>query len=521
MIEAPSHSLECLLDASAGAGNMLEMPGAPSMSTVVKSAQRKLKNAKHFQKECRQLAEQCGDCLKAWEEHRTQLSKRLLDLPVPSDEFVVLLQEIVHEVDILADYSSWKTLWKDSEIKGHLAGFGKSLKEHQKALNFDGECTPLKQLRQRTGWRQSDLGKIIAPLLEGHHKPTAGLVLSSRERDQILERGFELIVEIADAARRPGNTLWVAGVALTRAQLNVLFAEVNQVVKDFAVQTGLKLPDVQDLGSALQVVGWPIAEYEYTDVFQGSFCVAIKEHRRLMSAHAKRALDRSVTILKSWSACKLYDHPNVHTMIGVSDKAHGRFVMVTEWVNNRDIMTYTKKYPEVLHVDVYKLLAEAAEGIIHLHKNDVVHGTMKGSNILISDDGHALVTDFGLSRIVPEAEEELNIGEWARHNRWKAPELLSSDVSPPTVASDVWEFAITVLEVLTGMEPYPEIRNSYLIWEFVVNRPGFSGPRRPSCERISDELWAVMKQCWRIKPEDRTTMAAIRDALRREEQRRR
>lgn len=88
------------------------------------------------------------------------------------------------------------------------------------------------------------------------------------------------------------------------------------------------------------------------------------------------------------------------------------------------------------------------------------------------------------------------------------------------VASDVWEFAMTVLEVLTGMDPYPKFRNSNTVCVLLCT-PNYSGPERPLCERISDELWAVMKDCWHHKPQDRTIMAALRDALRREEQQRR
>lgn len=58
---------------------------------------------------------------------------------------------------------------------------------------------------------------------------------------------------MVDAARLADSALQIAGVALTRAQFNVLFAEVNRAVRDFAVWNGLKVLDVQDLGTALQV----------------------------------------------------------------------------------------------------------------------------------------------------------------------------------------------------------------------------------------------------------------------------
>ncbi|GJE91741.1 kinase-like protein [Phanerochaete sordida] len=367
------------------------------------------------------------------------------------------------------------------------------------------------------------MGAILAPLLNDPREAAGGISLSKSERDAILERSFNLVLEMVDAARQHDVTLQVAGVALTRAQFNVLFAEVNRAIKGFAVRNGLRVLDVQDLGTALQVCGWQIAGTHWTDVHQGSFCVAIKEYRRLPSRDAKKAMDRIIPVLKSWSGCKLYDHPNINVIVGVNNKALMGFAEATEWAENRCIRIYTVDHPEVLDADVYKLLAEAAEGIIHLHENDVIHGNMKGSNILISEDGHALVTDYGLSRIILAAERELKIPAWAIERdsyycRWRAPE--ASDYHAPTIASDVWEFGMTILEVLTGTNPYPEIRSDNGVC-VTVGWPGYSGPKRPVCDQISDELWAAMQRCWHNKPEDRTTMAAIRDALRREEQQRR
>ena len=77
---------------------------------------------------------------------------------------------------------------------------------------------------------------------------------------------------------QPDSKLQVGGVAVTRSQFNVLFAEVNQAIKDFAVQTGLKLPNIQDLGTALQAPrgenGGFIPSFigPWSAVYKGSYC---------------------------------------------------------------------------------------------------------------------------------------------------------------------------------------------------------------------------------------------------------
>lgn len=76
------------------------------------------------------------------------------------------------------------------------------------------------------------------------------------------------------------------------------------------------------------------------------------------------------------------------------------------------------------------------------------------NNILISDDGYALLSDFGLAGLVDEiAGQEKNTTTTAGSLRWQAPELLCMEEEDldgtKTLASDIWAFACTVFEVCT------------------------------------------------------------------------
>lgn len=84
-------------------------------------------------------------------------------------------------------------------------------------------------------------------------------------------RSAQVIRDMSYAARQPDSRLQVAGIAMTRAQFNVLFAEVDRAVKEFAIWTDLKLPETHDLGTALQVRRSEAATH-WTEVFLGSFC---------------------------------------------------------------------------------------------------------------------------------------------------------------------------------------------------------------------------------------------------------
>jgi serine/threonine protein kinase len=76
-------------------------------------------------------------------------------------------------------------------------------------------------------------------------------------------------------------------------------------------------------------------------------------------------------------------------------------------------------------------------------------------NILIDDNGRAIITDFGLSKVMEELSGSLNrhTSFFAGSARWMAPELMSSLVrddsrAPPiTTSSDVYAFSCVCLEV--------------------------------------------------------------------------
>jgi serine/threonine protein kinase len=102
-------------------------------------------------------------------------------------------------------------------------------------------------------------------------------------------------------------------------------------------------------------------------------------------------------------------------------------------------------------------LLEVALGLKYLHSLNIVHGDLRGSNILISDDGNACLSDFGLAS--PFSDTDSTAGITASSNRagsvrWFAPELIEPESFGckrfmRTTASDVYAYACVCLEVIS------------------------------------------------------------------------
>lgn len=88
-------------------------------------------------------------------------------------------------------------------------------------------------------------------------------------------------------------------------------------------------------------------------------------------------------------------------------------------------------------------LCEIADAVNYLHEKDIVHGDIKGNNVLVDDDTHCLLCDFGLAKMGSSSTstEMKGVGT----SRWLSPELCMDE--PKSFSSDTYAFAMTVVEV--------------------------------------------------------------------------
>jgi serine/threonine protein kinase len=92
-----------------------------------------------------------------------------------------------------------------------------------------------------------------------------------------------------------------------------------------------------------------------------------------------------------------------------------------------------------------KIASGAAQGVafIHNQNNNLTHGNIKSTNVLIDVSGNAHVADFGLSIFTPPSNR--------RSNGYRAPESL--DGRKQSQKSDVYAFGVLLMEILTGKCP--------------------------------------------------------------------
>ncbi|KAJ6468973.1 kinase-like domain-containing protein [Mycena vulgaris] len=150
--------------------------------------------------------------------------------------------------------------------------------------------------------------------------------------------------------------------------------------------------------------------------------------------------------------------------------------------------------------NVAKFLFEIAQGLHYLHSKNVVHGDLRGTNILLTQEWTACLADFGLASV----SDITNNGSSTRAGSycWTAPELICPEgfglKFVRTAATDVYAFGCVCVELYTGNPPFSSDGAA------IVAVIGGKRPGRPAGEPpMPNVLWQHVNEYWVQDPSSR------------------
>lgn len=98
------------------------------------------------------------------------------------------------------------------------------------------------------------------------------------------------------------------------------------------------------------------------------------------------------------------------------------------------------------------------------------------------------------------------------HNVWDAPETFGGGTR--TLKTDVWSFAMVMFELFTGKRPWHEYPRGLNNVKPALHRNPEVRPERPEDEIMAtDDVWALMQDCWKTNPDERPDFAEIHTRL--------
>ncbi|XP_041705236.2 tyrosine-protein kinase receptor Tie-1 isoform X3 [Coregonus clupeaformis] len=212
--------------------------------------------------------------------------------------------------------------------------------------------------------------------------------------------------------------------------------------------------------------------------------------------------------------CKLGQHPNIINLIGACEN-RGYLYIAIEYAPFGNLLDFLRK-SRVLETDpafakehgtastltsqqLLQFAVDVATGMHYLSDKQFIHRDLAARNVLVGDNLVAKIADFGLSR-GEEVYVKKTMGRLPV--RWMAIESLNYSVY--TTKSDVWSFGVLLWEIVSlGGTPYCGMTCA----ELYEKLP--QGYRMEQPRNCDDEVYELMRQCWRDRPYERPPFSQI------------
>ncbi|CAH8271560.1 unnamed protein product [Arabidopsis lyrata] len=205
-----------------------------------------------------------------------------------------------------------------------------------------------------------------------------------------------------------------------------------------------------------------IGEGGYAEVYKGQMpdgqIVAIKKLTR------GSAEEMTMDYLSELGIIVHVDHPNIAKLIGYC--VEGGMHLVLELSPNGSLASLLYEAKEKLNWSMrYKVAMGTAEGLYYLHEGcqrRIIHKDIKASNILLTQNFEAQISDFGLAKWLPD--------QWTHHTVSKVegtfgylpPEFFMHGIVDEK--TDVYAYGVLLLELITGRQALDSSQHSIVMW---------------------------------------------------------
>ncbi|MDR0520121.1 MAG: protein kinase [Clostridiales Family XIII bacterium] len=185
---------------------------------------------------------------------------------------------------------------------------------------------------------------------------------------------------------------------------------------------------------------------------------------------------------ESRSAASL-THPNIVSIFDVG-KDSNIYYIVMELIEGRPLSDIISEKGPLDYRIVLKISEQIASALSVAHKNNIIHRDVKPHNILITQDGHAKITDFGIARAITDGTT-VNDNTVKGTVHYFSPEQGRGMYMDER--SDIYSLGIVMYEMLTGQVPF-DADNAVAVAVMHMN------DRMPSPSRIEPGVPPALEQ---------------------------
>jgi len=144
------------------------------------------------------------------------------------------------------------------------------------------------------------------------------------------------------------------------------------------------------------------------------------------------------------------NHPNIVTIYDVGKSCDIAYIAM-EFLQGRELRDVLREEGRMPVGRVLDIVAQVASGLAYAHDHGIVHRDVKPSNIMVIQDGHVKITDFGIARMASSAIRT-QTGMVLGSPKYMSPEQVLGKMIDQR--SDIFSLGVMLYEMLTREAPF-------------------------------------------------------------------
>ncbi len=152
------------------------------------------------------------------------------------------------------------------------------------------------------------------------------------------------------------------------------------------------------------------------------------------------------------SCIKQLDHPNIVKIYSLEQSDHA-YCLVMELLEGKSLLDVIQTRGQLSPIQGMEIAREVALGLQEAHRHKIIHRDIKPANIMLLEDGHIKITDFGLARVL-ETEPISQAGDIIGTVFYMSPEQAMGHKNIDH-RCDFYSLGVSLFQTLTGQLPYP------------------------------------------------------------------
>jgi Protein kinase domain len=182
------------------------------------------------------------------------------------------------------------------------------------------------------------------------------------------------------------------------------------------------------------------------------------------------------------------DHPSV-VPIYEAGEHEGQLYLAMRYVEGSDLKTLLEREERLAPERSLSILAQIADALDAAHRRGLVHRDVKPGNVLLDDDGHAYLTDFGITK--QRGGDSTDTGQMVGTLDYLAPEQIrGEDVDG---RADCYALGCVLYECLTGTPPFRRATEAETLWAHMYDEPA-PLPEHAALNPVLDRALAKTKE---------------------------